>query len=163
MPIVGIKQPEIIRIDEGLRLRKFDDNYGFALVWYQDEETNYMVDGERSAYDWDRLSRMYHYLCNKGELYFVEVLEKGEYVPIGDVTFWQDDMPIVIGKDEYRNRGIGRKVISALVQRGKELGFDHVAVGEIYDWNEPSRRCFESIGFQAYEKTEKGSKYKLVF
>lgn len=163
MPIVGIKQPEIIRIDEGLGLRKFDDNYGFALVWYQDEETNYMVDGERSVYDWDRLSRMYHYLCNKGELYFVEVLEKGEYVPIGDVTFWQDDMPIVIGKDEYRNRGIGRKVISSLVQRGKELGFDHVAVGEIYDWNEPSRRCFESIGFQAYEKTEKGSKYKLVF
>lgn len=163
MPIVGIKQPEIIRIDEGLRLRKFDDDYGFALAWYQDEETNYMVDGERSVYDWDRLSRMYHYLCNKGELYFVEVLEKGEYVPIGDVTFWQDDMPIVIGKDEYRNRGIGRKVISALVQRGKELGFDHVAVGEIYDWNEPSRRCFESIGFQAYEKTEKGSKYKLVF
>lgn len=163
MPIKGIEQPEIIRIDENLRLRKFDDNFEFAFIWYQDEETNYMVDGKRGVYDWKQLCGMYHYLQNKGELYFIEISENGAYVPIGDVTFWQDDMPIVIGKSEYRNRGIGKKVVSALIERGRKLGFDYVGVGEIYDWNEQSRRCFESIGFRAYEKTEKGSRYKLVF
>lgn len=85
---------------------------------------------------------MYHYLNNIGELYFIEVLENGAYKPIGDVTFWEDDMPIVIGDPNYRGRRIGRKVISALIERAKELGFDHVSVGEIYDWNESSRRCF---------------------
>ena len=70
-------------------------------------------------------------------------------------------MPIVIGDPAYRGKGIGRKVISALIEHGKSLGYDHLAVGEIYDWNVGSRRCFESVGFVAYEKSEKGSSYRL--
>ena len=105
---------------------------------------------------------MYRYLNNAGELYFIEALENGTYKPIGDVTFWQEDMPIVIGDRNYRGRKIGRRVVSALVQRGIALGYDYLEVGEIYDWNESSRRCFESVGFQAYEKTDKGAKYKLT-
>lgn len=163
MPIQGLEQPEIIAIETTLRLRKFDGRYDFALKWYQDEDVVYMVDGVRHAYDMDRLTRMYTYLNQAGELYFIEVFESGSFRPIGDVTFWQDDMPIVIGDPHYRGKGIGRKVLSALVRRGRALGYDHVSVGEIYDWNEPSRRCCESIGFRAYEKTEKGFKYRLVF
>ena len=120
-----------------------------------------MVDGKRGTYDMDQLSRMYHYLNDAGELYFIEVLENGAYKPIGDVTFWQEDMPIVIGEPRYRGRGLGRKVVAALIQRARELGFDHLAIGEIYDWNAPSQRCFESLGFRAYEKTEKGARYIL--
>ena len=161
MAIEGVVQPDIIAIDDCLRLRKFDDEFIFALAWYQDEDTNYMVDGKRDVYDLDQLSRMYHFLERKGEVYFIEVTENGVYRPIGDVTFWQEDMPIVIGVPEYRGRGIGKKVISALILRGRALGYDHLLIGEIYDWNVPSRRCFESLGFQAYEKTEKGARYCL--
>ncbi len=162
MAIQGIEQPGMIQIDESLRLRKYDGVYDFALAWYQDEETVYLVDGKREPYTIERLGGMYRYLNNAGELYFIEVLENGTYKPIGDVTFWQEDMPIVIGDPAYRGKGIGRKVISALIERGKSLGFDHLAVGEIYDWNAGSRRCFESVGFVAYEKSEKGSSYKLT-
>lgn len=161
MAIPGIQQPEILSIDETLRLRRFDGQYGFALAWYQDAETNYLVDGKREPYDWARLSRMYHYLETRGELYFIEVSENGTYQPIGDVTFWQQDMPIVIGDPQYRGRQIGRKVIAALVQRGKSLGYSSLQVEEIYDWNEGSRRCFESVGFRPYEKTENGSRYRI--
>ena len=77
------------------------------------------------------------------------------------MTFWQEDMPIVIGDPNYRGKGIGRRVILALIQRGKILGYDHLEVGEIYDWNEGSRRCFESVGFTLYEKTEKGHSYRM--
>lgn len=162
MALQGIEQPEIIRIDESLRLRKYDGVYDYALEWYQDEDMVYMVDGDRSVYDMDRLTRMYEYLNKAGELYFIEILENGNFKPIGDVTFWRDDMPIVIGDPAYRGIGIGRKVISALVQRGRSLGFGYVSMGEIYDWNEPSRRCCESVGFRAYEKTEKGSRYRMI-
>ncbi len=161
MAIQGTEQPAVIQIDESLRLRKFDGVFDFALKWYQDEDMVYLVDGERYAYDLERLTRMYRYLDGIGELYFIELLENGAYRPIGDVTFWQDDMPIVIGDPSCRGRKIGRKVICALVQRGRKLGFDRVSVREIYDWNEPSRRCFESVGFRAYEKTEKGSRYRM--
>ena len=160
--IQGIEQPALIQIDESLRLRKYDGVHDFALEWYLDEETVYLVDGKRDPYTVERLGRMYRYLNNAGELYFIEVLENGTYKPIGDVTFWQENMPIVIGDRNYRGKKIGRKVVSALVERGKELGYDHLEIGEIYGWNEGSRRCFESVGFQAYEKTEKGAKYRLL-
>ena len=162
MAIQGIEQPALIQIDESLRLRKYDGVHDFALEWYQDEETVYLVDGKRDPYTMERLGGMYRYLNNAGELYFIEVLENGTCKPIGDVTFWQEDMPIVIGDQNYRGKKIGRRVVSALVERGKELGYDHLEIGEIYGWNEASRRCFESMGFVAYEKTEKGSKYRLT-
>ena len=163
MALQEIEQPAVIWIDKSLRLRKYDGVYDFAFVWYQDEETAYLVDGKKELYTMERLKGMYEYLNDTGELYFIEVLENGTYKPIGDVTFWQEDMPIVIGDKNYRGKNIGRKVVSTLVQRGKRLGYDYLEVGEIYDWNEGSRRCFESVGFRAYEKTEKGAKYKIIF
>ena len=154
-------QPEILEISDDLRLRKFDDKFDFALSWYQDEETNYMVDGRRGAYDMDQLTRMYHYLEKKGEVYFIEILDNGTFRPIGDVTFWQEDMPIVIGEPQYRGKGIGKQVISALIQRGKEMGYEYLQIGEIYEWNIVSRRCFESLGFREHIKTDKGASFRL--
>ena len=162
MAIQGIEQPEIIQIDATLRLRKYDGVHEFALTWYQDEETVWLVDGKRNPYTLERLDGMYHYLDNAGELYFIELLENGTYKPIGDVTFWQEDMPIVIGDPNYRGKGIGRSVILALIQRGRMLGFNRLEVGEIYDWNEGSRRCFESLGFTICRKTEKGHSYRMA-
>ena len=161
MPIPGISQPEILPVTEALRLRKFDGIYDFALSWYQDPELVWLVDGKREPYTMEKLERMYRYLDSRGELYFVEVRKNGIWNPIGDVTFWQKDMPIVIGDPNYRGKGIGRRVILALIKRGKILGYDHLEVGEIYDWNEGSRRCFESVGFTPYEKTEKGHSYQM--
>ena len=161
MAIQGIEQPAVIQIDESLRLRKFDEVFDFALEWYQDGDMLWMVDGKCDPYDMDRLSGMYHYLNDAGELYFIEVLEDGTYIPIGDVTFWQQDMPIVIGDPGYRGQGIGSKVVAVLIERGRELGYDHLEVEEIYEWNEASRRCFEKLGFRVCEKTQKGSSYRL--
>ena len=162
MPIPGITQPEIINIAPDLRLRRYDGVHDFALHWYRDEETVWLMDGDRKLYDPELLKRMYDYLNEHGELYFIEYLDSDTFLPIGDVTFWQEDMPIVIGDKSLRGKGIGRRVITALVERGRGLGYDSLAVEEIYDWNTASRRCFESLGFKAVEKTEKGHGYKLV-
>lgn len=159
MPIPNIPQPEILSVAEKLRLRKFDDGYGFALEWYQDPELVWLVDGKREPYTQEKLGRMYHYLDRQGELYFIEALENGVWSPIGDVTFWQEDLPIVIGDVKYRSRGIGKAIIAALIQRGRDLGFESLRVEEIYDWNTASRKCFEYSGFHAYEKTEKGNRF----
>lgn len=161
MAIQGIDQPTIIQIDDHLRLRKYDGKHRFALAWYQDTELVYLVDGDKVPYTTELLENMYSYLNDSGELYFIEILENGEYKPIGDVTFSQKDMPIVIGEACYRGKGIGRKVISALMDRGRSLGYTKLYVDEIYSYNEGSRRCFESLGFSAYEKTEKGSRYMI--
>ena len=161
MPIEGVEQPEAIEIDNTLRLRKYDGKYDFAYEWYQDIETVYLVDGVKEPYSFEQLGRMYGYLNEHGELYFIEAAENGDYRPIGDVTFRQSDMPIVIGDKNYRGKHIGRKVVAALVERGRELGYKKLYVGEIYDYNAGSRKCFESMGFEAYEKTEKGDRFVL--
>ena len=161
MPIEKIEQPQIIEIDDTLRLRKYDGKFDFAFEWYQDTETVYLVDGVKEPYTFGKLRGMYEYLNEYGELYFIEAGENGNYKPIGDVTFWQNDMPIVIGDKNYRGKHIGRKVVLALIERGKKLGYKKLYVDEIYDYNIASRKCFESAGFRAYEKTEKGNRFVL--
>ena len=162
MSIPNVNQPEILQVDDTIRLRKFDGEFTFAYAWYLDEDAMYLMDGERAAYPAERVERMYRYLDSHGELYFIEVLENGRYIPIGDVTFWQQDMPIIIGRASHRGRNIGRKVVAALIRRGRELGYKALYVDEIFDYNIASRRCFEANGFAAYEKTEKGSRYRLT-
>ena len=161
MAIEGMKQPEILRISDVLRLRKFDGIYDFAFDWYQDEETVYLVDGVRKKYSQETLKCMYEYLDKQGELYFIEILENDVFKPIGDVTFWQNDMPIVIGDKSYHGKGIAKQVIGALIERGQSLGYTELCVSEIYEFNIASRKCFESMGFVAYEKTEKGNRFVL--
>ena len=73
MPIMGIEQPELITIDEHLRLRKYTDDCLFALHWYQDEETLLLVDGVTTPYDIEKLYRIYHYLEARGGSLFYRV------------------------------------------------------------------------------------------
>ncbi len=162
MPIPNIPQPEILPIDETLRLRKYDGEFVFAYDWYQDVETVWMVDGVKEPYTMEKLERMYRYLDAHGELYFIEILEENRWKPIGDVAFWREDLPIVLGDKACRGKHIGRRVIAALIQRGRELRFPELFVNEIYEYNPGSRKCFESLGFHAYEATDRGSRYRLV-
>lgn len=162
MPIPGIPQPERLLLSATLRLRRYDGLIDRALAWYQDEETVWLVDGVRRPYDLDRLEQMYTWLDRHGELYWIEQAGPGGvFRPIGDVTFSQQDLPIVIGERSARGKGIGRQAVAALIGRGRQLGFPFLLVNEIYDWNPASRRLFEGLGFCACEKTEKGSRYRL--
>ena len=161
MPIQGTLQPNIIPIGDDLRLRKYDGVHDFAYAWYQDPDTIWLVSADRTPYPKEQTDRMYTYLNDHGELYFIEMMQNGIFVPVGDVTFWDDDMPIVIGPPEYRGKGIGRRVAQALIARGQSLGFSKISAGDIYDWNEPSRALFTSLGFVPREKTKHGSRYEL--
>lgn len=161
MPIQGITQPEQISVNESIRLRKYDGVHDFALEWYQDPDMIWMIDGDRKVYDAEKLARMYRYLNEQGELYWIEVLENGHWRAVGDVTFWQEDMPIVIGVPAYRGKGLGRRVVAALVNRGRELGYDKLYVDSIYHYNAASRKCFQSAGFVPYKDTETGTSFVL--
>ena len=159
MPIKSIIQPDFININSEIRLRKYDEKVDFALNWYQDEETLMLVDGKNKAYDMERLNKMYTYLDNQGELYFIEYKVNYKYIAIGDVTFSKDDMPIVIGDKDYRGHGIGKKVVLKLIERGRDLGYNKLFVNEIYHYNIGSQNLFEGVGFKKYKQTTKGYSY----
>ena len=160
MAMEGVAQPACIEIEEELRLRRYDGTADFALSWYQDEELVYLVDGVRKPYSRETLYAMYDYLDARGELYFIEARADSGWTPIGDVAFSKEDMPIVIGLPEYRGRGMGQKVIRALMDRGRQLGFEKLGVREIYDWNAASIRCFTACAFAPVERTDNGWRYE---
>jgi RimJ/RimL family protein N-acetyltransferase len=104
---------------------------------------------------------MYTYLNEQGELYYIEVMENGSFIPIGDVTFCSHDMPIVIGNQEYRGKGIGKAVVGALIERAMNLGYQEILVREIYSYNIASQHLFESFGFTKSQTLKEGHGYKL--
>ncbi len=161
MPIPNIVQPEILNVDENLRLRKFDDKFDFSFQWYQDTELVWLVDGVKAPYTMEKLSRMYHYLDRRGELYFIEVMENSFWKPIGDVCLCEKDLPIVIGDPNFRGKGVGIKVINALLDRGRTLGWKQMFVEEIYPYNMASRKCFEKSGFRVHTARDSGNRYVI--
>lgn len=164
MPIPGIPQPSILTVSPILRLRAYDGYDTFALSWYQDEETLWLIDGARTPYTLEKVHVMYRYLQARGELYIIEGKDTplSDFRPIGDVTFWQDDLPIVIGEKSWRQKGIGKQVLCTLIERARTLSFPYLKVAEIYDYNLASQKLFQSVGFQVCGKTEKGHSYQLT-
>ena len=162
MPIKGIEQPGYIEIDKEIRLRKFDGKYDFAFEWYQDTDTLWMLDGDKEPYTLELLDKMYTWWSQVGEVYFIEVLEDEIYKSIGDVSFKQDDMPILIGDKNYRKKGIATKVIRKLIERGKELGYKELEIEEIYSWNLDSQKLYTNLGFKPFKETKNGMSYKLI-
>ncbi len=161
MPIKGIKQPNQIDIDDYLRLNAYNGLFDFALDWYQDMESLKLIDGDEAIpYTMERLQKMYEYLNDHGELYFIEKKINENYVPVGDVTFWKDDMPIVIAK-KYRNQGIGKKVVQCLIDRAKALGYKQIHIQQIYHYNIGSQKLFQGCGFKKTASTESGASYSL--
>jgi RimJ/RimL family protein N-acetyltransferase len=161
MSIKNIAQPELLPVTDVLRLRKYGGGHAFALSWYLDPETVWLVDGDRDVYTPELLNRMYSCQSAGGELYFIEALEDAGWKPIGDVCLSPDDFAIVIGEKAYRARGVGRAAVSALIERARALGWERVRVSDVYDFNAGSQRLFTSLGFQTEAKTEKGHSYIL--
>ncbi|MEW4353632.1 GNAT family N-acetyltransferase [Streptococcus pneumoniae] len=161
MPIPSISQPEMLFVSDGLRLRAYDGQLDLAYPWYQDTDMVYLLDAVGKPYSHKTIQQMYEFLSHRGEVYFIEVDEAKSWKAIGDVAFWQEDLPIVIGEKSYRGCGIGRAVVKTLIERARELGFDYLRVQEIYEFNVASKALFTSLGFQQLCQTDKGYSYEL--
>lgn len=158
------QQPELIPIDDALRLRAYDGNFQLAMPWYQDPFVYYNSEGitdPRSVPDEDYVRKMYEYLAKHGELYFIEVLEEGNFIPIGDVTVKEENLPIVIGVPKYRGRGIGRKVMQAVLRRARKKGYKKIFGSVVYHHNIASQRLHESLGFKCVSITDNERVYEV--
>ena len=91
---------------------------------------------------------MYEYLSNAGECYFIEVLENGKFIPVGDVTVKEENPPIVIGEARYRGIGLGKQVMAAVLKRAIDLGYSKIYGSVVYDYNIASQKLHEALGFR---------------
>ncbi len=157
-------QLEEIIINDRLRLRKYDGNYQIFLEPYRNPYMCKMSEGifdESEAPDLEYIKKMCEYLSNAGELYYIEALENGEFIPIGDVTVKDEHPPISIWYESYRGKGIGTLVMKTAISRLKALGYDKIHGTAIYKWNPVSQKMHERLGFVRVGETENEILYEL--
>lgn len=165
MPIKNIEQPEIIVINDSLRLRKYDGDYAKLLPGYQDPYVYQNSEGifnDADKPDIDYVKGMCEYLAKAGEMFFIEVLENGEFVSIGDVTVKNENPPITIWIEKYRGSGIGKAVMKTVIERLRELGFEKIEGSTVYKWNTVSQKMHESLGFKRCGENEDEVIYDLI-
>lgn len=158
-------QPDTITISDTLRLRKYDGNYHLLLPGYQDPyvyQNSVGIFDEREIPDLNYVKGMCEYLAEHGELYFIELLEDGEYRLIGDVAVMQENPPITIWFGKYRHRGIGKLVMQAVIARCRALGYQRISNSSVYKWNSVSQRLHESLGFVRTGESETEYFYDLA-
>ena len=158
MPFSGIEQPETIELTETIRLKRYDGHYEKALPGYQDPYVYQNSEGifdERKKPDLEYVQNMCRYLDRVGELYFIEALENGEYIPIGDVTVKEENPPIAIWFARYRGKGIGNLAMRMVIHRLRELGYQKITGSTVYKWNDASLALHKKLGFQVVRETEK--------
>jgi len=164
MSLNDIVHPDILDINEWLRLRKYDGHYEVFLPGYQDP---FVYQNSEGIFDVDRVpnldyvKNMCTYLARVGELYYIEVREGDEFVPIGDVTVKDENPPIAIWQDAYRGKGIGMQVMQTVIRRLRELGYAQITGSTVYRWNLPSQRMHEKLGFVKTAENDKEIIYKL--
>lgn len=82
-------------IDEEIQLIKYYPNYKTALEWYQDLEVCKQVDNRDTIYDLPLLKRMYNYLNQHGDLFYIKYKNR----LCGDVCLQPDgEVNIVVAK-----------------------------------------------------------------
>ena len=164
MALKDMIQPELISIQPWLRLRKYDGNFALFLSGYQNPVVYQNSEGifdESRIPDLAYVERMCRYLAKAGELYYIEVLENGQFTPIGDVTVKEENPPIAIWRDEYRDRGIGTMVMEAVISRLRELGCGKITGSTVYRWNLASQRLHEKLGFVRIQEVQNEIIYQL--
>ncbi len=136
-------------VDNEIKLVAYYPNYPTALEWYQDLELCKQVDNRDTAYDINLLKRMYKYLNNRGDLFYIKYKNR----LCGDVCLqYNGEVNIVIAKP-FQNKHIGRRVVNEIIQLAKEKDIPQLHA-EIYDFNTQSQKMFRSIGFRKVDNEQ---------
>lgn len=165
MALMNTIQPDIIPINDRLRLRKYDGNFALFLPGYRNPVVYQNSEGifdEARIPDMDYVERMCTYLARVGELYYIEVTENGQFVPIGDVTAKEENPPIAIWVDQYRGKGIGKLVMNAVISRLRDLGYERITGSTVYKWNVASQKMHEALGFVKVNEEDNEILYELI-
>ena len=130
-------------IDQEITLIPYYPCPDITLEWYQDPDVCRQVDNIDYVYTPDLLDRMYTYLSEHGDCYYIQYQGK----LVGDVTLRENaEISIVVCK-EYQNLHIGRRCVIDMLELAREQGMKEVKAN-IYAFNTQSRKMFESVGFQ---------------
>lgn len=73
-------------VDQEIQLIPYYPNPEVALAWYQDKDVCKQVDNTEELYSLEKLTRMYDYLNQRGNCYYIQY----NGVLVGDITLKDD-------------------------------------------------------------------------
>ena len=135
---------EIIEIEDGLRLVPYYPNEDECIKWYQDKQLCLQVDGTYETYSLERLRKMYSFLNENGELFYIEYEGK----PVGDICLRNNEEVCIAISSEFQNRHIGRKCVRALIPLARTKKYRKMLANS---FNKQSYRMFKEAGFMEYK------------
>lgn len=159
MPIDENLQPPIVSLSDTVRLVAYDGDHTSALTWYKDPFVYYNSEGitdEKSIPDDQYIQRMYTYLHQNSELYFIECFDGTDYIRVGDVAIKATNPPIVIGDSRFRGKGYSKLIMTYVIERLKSLGYDSIENSVVYKHNSISLKMHRSLGFTIVKETDDG-------
>ena len=130
-------------VDPEITLVKYYPNYQTALQWYQDPQLCKQVDNRDTVYDLPLLKRMYKYLDQRGDLFYIKY--RGRLC--GDVCLQHSGEVNIVIAGPYQNRHIGRRVLGEVIRLAREKQLNQLHA-EIDSFNTQSRKMFTAMGFQ---------------
>lgn len=136
-------------VDEEIKLVRYYPNYAAALEWYQDSELCKQVDNRDEVYDLALLKRMYKYLNQHGDLFYIKYRNR----LCGDVCLQPDGVVSIVIAKPFQNKHIGRRVINEMIQLAREKNIQELHA-EIYSFNMQSQNMFQSVGFRKVDNEQ---------
>jgi GNAT superfamily N-acetyltransferase len=114
-----------VQLEHGpIRLQRveLDEYQRLAADWYANAEVLRLSEGGAQPYGPAQIEAMYKALCRQGELYVIDIATDDGWYAVGDAALLPDAVPIVVGRPEYRSRGVGTAVLQLLIARARERG-----------------------------------------
>lgn len=142
-------------VDQEITLIPYYPCPDITLEWYQDPDVCKQVDNIDYVYTPELLDRMYTYLSEHGDCYYIQYQGK----LVGDVTLRENAEISIVVCTEYQNLHIGRRCVIDMLKQAREKGLKEVKAN-IYSFNTQSRKMFEFVGFQ--QVSEEWYIYKVV-
>ncbi|MCR5032432.1 MAG: GNAT family N-acetyltransferase [Lachnospiraceae bacterium] len=136
-------------VDEEIAFIPYYPLEAVTLPWYQDKTLVKQVDNKEELYTCEKLERMYTYLRDRGDLWYITW--KGRIV--GDISLQDNGEIAIVVAPAYQNRHIGRRCIAELLRVAKEKGMEQV-YANVYAFNEQSRKMFLAEGFEQVGEEE---------
>jgi RimJ/RimL family protein N-acetyltransferase len=144
-------------IGDGIRFRAVEkDDLPRFVKWFNDPEVLQGVSMFLPMAMWEE-EQWFTALSDRPQVerpMAIEILEKGEWIHIGnlgmiglDERIGIGEIGIAIGEKDYWNQGYGTKAMELLVQHGFEtLNLNRVAL-RVFANNTRAIRCYEKVGF----------------
>ena len=83
------------------------------------------------------------------QVYYLSVRDKGRWVGAGQAVVEDGYVGLfdIAVHEDYRCKGVGRKIVETLVEKAKEKGVK-IAYLQVVADNEPAKKLYKSLGFQ---------------